>query len=153
MTTRRHGRPRRGQALIELAILFPFFLLIIIGGIVDFGFAFNNFVTLQEIANSAAQYGAEGNGHDGVSALLIAQYATNKKPAWWTGTLTVNSVTTVDKADQDGTTYKVKVIRMTYLSPVYTPFYQTMFQGATGAPSIPLSVMAAYQVPTAASVR
>lgn len=31
---------RNGQAIVEMALLVPFFLLVIVGGIVDFGFAF-----------------------------------------------------------------------------------------------------------------
>ncbi|GAB1353812.1 hypothetical protein MASR1M12_25500 [Erysipelotrichia bacterium] len=41
-------KKNKGQAIVELALVFPFFLLIILGGIIDFGFAFYNYVTLRD---------------------------------------------------------------------------------------------------------
>ena len=35
-------KKKKGQAIVEMAILFPVFLLVIVGGVVDFGFAFYN---------------------------------------------------------------------------------------------------------------
>ncbi len=132
---------KKGQAIVELAVVFPFFLLIILGGIIDFGFAFYNYVTLQGIANDAASWAAE-NSVTGDSAVTNFVNATAKKPTWMSKQIaaTVNVVSLPSGVD-------LVRVNLTYDSPVYTPFYQTMFSATTGSPSIPLGTMAAYQIP------
>lgn len=153
MNIRRGRTKKKGQALVELAVLFPFFLLVIVGGIIDFGFAFTNYLTLQEIANGVALYGAESNGSTGRSQSEIYQYALNKKPTWWSGSYSVQSVEFKSLFDSDGTPYRAVAIRLSYFSPVYTPFYQTMLGATVSHAAIPLRVLATYQIPSTATAR
>lgn len=134
---------RKGQSIVELAVLMPFFLLVIIGGLIDFGFAFYNLVSLQQIADETAQWAAESNADKGRLSLEVQAYAQNKKPEWWTGVFTVRVPEREKSAD--GAEF-VKVV-MTYESPTYTPFYQIMIKSLTGGQNIRLAVQAAYQVP------
>ncbi|MBF0499516.1 MAG: pilus assembly protein [Candidatus Riflebacteria bacterium] len=136
---------RKGQAVVEMAVLFPFFLLVIVGGIIDFGYALNNLITLQQIANEAAQYAAEGNAGQPEPTSTVTAFAQTRKPAWWANiplTVTVNDKTTIDAGAKP-----LKEVIVMLDSPVYTPFYQSMIHAATGSPSIRLSCMAAFQVP------
>ena len=143
-------RRKSGQAIVEMAVLFPFFLLIIVGGIIDFGFAFYNFLSLQQIANNAAQFAAEGKS-DGLASpdsppndAQVIEFITSKKPQWWTGTLQTHPIISVTTSDGLA---QIKKVYITYESPVYTPFYQTMLGSLTGNGSIRLTVLAAYQRP------
>lgn len=139
-------RRRKGQAIVEMALVFPFFLLIVVGGLIDFGFAFYNYLSLQQIANEAAQWGAEslGDGQPQTNSAIVAR-ANALRPAWWTGAFTVNTPVTGSLVEDPGSQYIS--VSMTYDSPTFTPFYQIIFQATTGASSIRLAALAAYKVP------
>ena len=83
-------RKTKGQAIVEMAMVFPFFLLIVVGGIIDFGFAFYNYQTLQQIANDTAQWAAESL-KDVNDTGAIVEYANGMRPTWWTGAYTVST--------------------------------------------------------------
>jgi len=139
----------RGQVLVEMAVVMPFFLLVILGGIIDFGMAFHNFAVLQQIADDTARYAAEGNGPHGFTSVgPISQYAQTRKPSWWTGSFTVHPPETIalDSPMNSGTPKAVR-ITISYCSPMYTPFYHTMFNAVSGFSSIRLQVTAAYKIP------
>ena len=51
---RKRLQSRKGQSLIEFAMVFPFFLLALYG-ILYFGFLFADYVTLNDIARSTAR--------------------------------------------------------------------------------------------------
>ena len=72
---------KKGQSIVEMSLLFPLFLLIIVGGIVDFGFAFYNVLALQQVANDAALTGAEKNMTDDQIRNFIANYSS--PPVSW----------------------------------------------------------------------
>ena len=131
----------KGQAIVELALFFPFFLLIILGGIIDFGFAFYNYVKLQGLANDAAAWAADNKVFSSGSVSNFVNGST-KKPTWMKKQVTA-------AVDVVNLTSGVQVVRvnLNYDSPVYTPFYQTMFSATVGSPSISLATMAAYQIP------
>jgi len=114
------------------------------GGIIDFGFAFTNFIKLQQIANDAAQYGAETNGLDGRSVGEISAFVANQKPAYWGSSPTIEVIGSVPSSDGQST---IKVVRLSFNSPMYTPFYQTFLSALTGEPGLKLRVKAAYQIP------
>ena len=136
---------RNGQAIVEMALVFPLVLLVIVGGIIDFGFTFNNIITLQQVANDSAQFAAEGkvNGQP-PSTTDVENLVKARKPTWWAGQIQT-LITTSTTADAGGAT--VKVVTLTYVSPVYTPFYQTMVKGVSGIPGLTITARAAYQVP------
>lgn len=132
-------RSRRGQSLVELAMVFPFFLLIIIGGIIDFGFALHNVITLQQLTNDAAQWGAEKNHSDEE----IIAFINNRKPTSFKGSFTVMCPQRT-RLTSGGQVIK---ICLSYESPAYTPFYKAMLKGTTGNDSIRISTLAAYKIP------
>lgn len=139
----------RGQVLVEMAVVMPFFLLVILGGIIDFGMAFHNFAVLQQIADDTARYAAEGNGPHGFTSVgPISRYAQSRKPAWWTGSFTVHppEVVPLDVPEKSGTPKAVRVT-ISYCSPTYTPFYHTMFHAVSGFSSIRIQAAAAYKIP------
>ena len=133
-------RRKKGQAIVEMALLFPFFLLVIVGGLIDFGFAFYNSLTLQQIANDSAQWAADNNIKVNQE---IKNYINGRKPGWWQGAFVPAEPEQV--VLQSGGT--VLRIRINYDSPTYTPFYQTILSGITGAPSIKLAALASYKFP------
>ncbi len=139
----------RGQVLVEMAVVMPFFLLVILGGIVDFGMAFHNFAVLQQIADDTARYAAEENGSHGFTSVgPISRYAQTRKPSWWTGTFIVHPPETIPLVTPpDATTPKVVRITISYCSPTYTPFYHTMFSAVSGFSSIRIQATAAYKIP------
>jgi len=139
VTSRTMYRSRRGQSLVELAMVFPFFLLIIIGGIIDFGFALHNVITLQQLTNDAAQWGAEKNHSDEE----IIAFINSRKPTSFKGSFTVMCPQRTKLASGG----QVIKICLSYDSPAYTPFYKAMLKGTTGNDSIRISALAAYKIP------
>lgn len=132
-------RRRKGQAVVEFALVFPFFLLIVIGGIIDFGFAFYNHITLQQIANNTAKFAAENPSE----TIKIFEYANKQKPKWWEGKFTVYPIQPIN-LHSGGTLYKAAV---SYESQAYTPFYKAMFKVTNGVEYLRLSAAAAYKTP------
>jgi hypothetical protein len=49
-----------GQSLVELALFFPI-LLIILSGVIEFGFAFNHYINLIEATREGARYAVDGD--------------------------------------------------------------------------------------------
>lgn len=133
---------KKGQSIVEMSLIFPLFLLIIVGGIVDFGFAFYNMLALQQLANDAASTGAEKNYNDGQIRTYIANYSS--PPISWNqpGIYTSN-VSTITMSDGS----KMKRVFLTYNSKTYTPFYQTVLNSVTGNNYIVLRTQATYKVP------
>lgn len=132
-------KKRKGQALVEFALVFPFFLLIVIGGIVDFGFAFYNHLTLQQIVNNTAKYAAYNNADQ----IQISQYANSLKPEWWDGNFTVLP----SEPQNLKTGGKIYQVAASYDNPAYTPFYMGMYKLANGRACITISASAAYKAP------
>ena len=52
-------RTMRGQGLVETALLFPV-LLIVLSGLVEFGFLMNEYMVIQDATRNAARFGANG---------------------------------------------------------------------------------------------
>jgi uncharacterized protein (UPF0333 family) len=127
---------KKGQAVVELALVFPFFLLIIVGGIVDFGFCMYNYLTLQQISSTAAAWGAENKKSDH----QIQDYANQLKPKWWKENYSVNRVERTDLTQTQG-----RVIKLTlaYETPMLTPFYQILVEAAAKKRSINIAAMSA----------
>ena len=135
-------RKRQGQSMVEMAIVVPLFLLVIVGGIIDFGFAFYNLLTLQEHADNVAQRSADNNV---TNAGAIAASATSSLPASLEASRF--QVTVVNKINFTSTIAESGWrVTLSYRSRIYTPFYQTML-GLAGSPDIPLSANAFYKIP------
>ncbi len=68
----------RGQSLVELALFLPI-LLILLSGLVEFGFGLNRYINVVEAAREGARYGVDGDPterdlvpHSGNPAILVA---------------------------------------------------------------------------------
>lgn len=135
---------KHGQALVEFALVFPFILLIVVGGMIDFGFALYNFISLQQVANDTAQWAADRNQLD---QSLIIQAAINNasKLGWNVSGLVIHPIEFPDFVS-GGVTEKGVKVTLTFNSPTFTPFYQTLVMATTGASTIPLTTMATYKV-------
>jgi len=134
----------KGQALVELALFFPFFLLIILGGIIDFGFAFYNYISLQQVANDSVQWAADRE----ITTFGEISGAVHKniaKLGWKAALLTIHPLEFPEFTSL-GEDYKGIKLTLTYNSPVYTPFYQTMFSATLGTPYIPLRTSVTYRI-------
>lgn len=139
---------RKGQSLVEFALIFPVVILLLVGGIIDFGFAFYNMITLQQIANDTAKWAAESletNGKPGRSSAKIIEYANSRKPTWWNSSFGVQPETDISLTT-GGTATRVI---LSYESPLFTPFYSTVTTGISGKPVIPLKTTALYKIPEA----
>lgn len=134
-------RKKKGQSIVELALVFPFFLLIVVGGIIDFGFAFYNFLSLQQLANDTAQWAADKKV---TLDSEIIKYVSDKKPKNLVNSFTVQTI------ERPTLTTGEKAVKITlgYESPTYTPFYQTLVSATTGSSGIKLVAVAVYKVPT-----
>ncbi len=53
------GRKSRGQSLVELALFLPI-LLMLLGGLIEFGFALNRYINVVEAAREGARFGSDG---------------------------------------------------------------------------------------------
>lgn len=133
---------KRGQSIVEMSLIFPFFLLIIVGGIVDFGFAFYNILALQQLANDAATNAVEKNLTDAQIQNYIAQYST-PPVSWNEANIYKVQITTLKMTDGSN----MKRIGLEYNSKTYTPFYQTAMNAITGNKYIVLRTQATYKVP------
>src|SRR5574341_717189 len=60
MTRSTLRRKSRGQSLVELALLLPV-LAIMLSGLIEFGFALNQFLNILDAAREGARFGADGD--------------------------------------------------------------------------------------------
>ncbi|MFZ2957785.1 MAG: TadE family protein [Candidatus Ozemobacteraceae bacterium] len=140
LKSRRRQR-HSGQAIVEMAFLLPFFLLIVVGGIIDFGFAFYHVLTIQEMANDAALFAAESKP-GGQSSRVVESYILEKKPVWLNGFFQTIATTTEIASGVIG-----EKVLLSYDYPLMTPFWQTTAQAFTGNATMRVAAMAVYQVP------
>jgi Flp pilus assembly protein TadG len=68
--TQRRGRRERGQALVEFAFVVPIFLVLVLG-VVDFGWALRSWITVTNSAREAARYGAVGATCDDIKQRAV----------------------------------------------------------------------------------
>jgi hypothetical protein len=127
-------RTKTGQAVVELALVFPFFLLIIVGGIIDFGFCMYNYLSLQQISSTAVAWGAENKKSDSE----IQAYANQLKPSWWKEGYSLNRV---ERSTLTQTQGQVIKLTLAYETPMLTPFYQILVEAAAKKRSINIGAM------------
>lgn len=143
----RYRKRKKGQAVVEFALVFPFFLLFIVGGIIDFGFAFFNYIQLQQIANDTAQWAAETKPLPDTESIVA--HGETLLPSWWAKSKF--QVTSSGGNLDDGSPF-VRVVAE-YESPALTPIYQVMLEGTTGSRGFKLATMSAYKVPQFVTTR
>lgn len=134
---------RKGQSLVEFSLVCPLLILLFFGGIVDLGSSFNNWITLQQIANEASQWASETNGTIGRSQAEVANHIASRKPAWWGTSLRIELMERV-ALTSGGTAIRVV---LAYDSPIYSPVNAAAVSGVSGGPVIPLRATALYQIP------
>ncbi|HOY66891.1 MAG TPA: TadE/TadG family type IV pilus assembly protein [Candidatus Ozemobacteraceae bacterium] len=153
-----------GQAMVELCLVLPLLLLIFLGGIVDFGYVFYNYITLQQLCNDTAMFAASpyvpitpdnasGTSDIGQSDQAVKDFvAAHKPPAW---EMTEGSSTTHNKLTvtlppiyktSDGLA-NIRRVTLFYRSPFITPFWQTIAKVTNWKEGIPLTTSVAFQIP------
>lgn len=104
----RLGRARKGQALAEFALVLPIFMMLL-GGLVDLGYMYQQYLSLQNAAREGARLGAVG-----ASVTAITTRISNILGGRWNdGTLVV----TVEETDQV-TWREIRVIVTAPVRPV-----------------------------------
>ncbi len=130
-TTNRHrsnARPSRsglehGQALVEFALVFPIFLLLLFG-IIEFAFVFNAQLSLNYATRDAALIAAEAGNNANADCLILQQVDADLNPPTAEGNvLTVH----IFSATEGG-------------KPLATPKEQTYTRGGVGTTCGSLSV-------------
>lgn len=105
-----HGRGQRGAVLVEAALVLPVMILVVMG-IIEFGFAFASSTTTTGASRSGARLGA-------------AAYAT-------AGTIPANQRTA---ADQIAATVSADLVGLTSAEPVGMTIYRADSASSDGAP-------------------
>lgn len=63
-------KDNKGQAMVELAIILPILLLIVMG-IIEFGFMINSYLTISNISREGARAAIVGNSYSDIENLII----------------------------------------------------------------------------------
>jgi len=92
----------RGQAIVEMTLLLPFFLLLLMG-VIDFSRVFYTALTVSHAARAGAQYGAQSNGKSQDTAGMQAAAIAAAQDDIDTSSLTVTA-TSFCKCTTDGIT-------------------------------------------------
>ena len=102
---------RRGQQLVEFALLLPLLLLLLLG-IIEFGFAVFRYDTVANTSREIARYGIVQLVHlnEEDTLLAIDQYITDEIPRWTTGLISDSmSITPTLKDSEWRTTVEITV--------------------------------------------
>ena len=150
--------------MVELCLILPILIIVLLGGIIDFGYAFYNYITLQQLTNDAAMFAsspyvpiteqnASGTSEIGQSDQDIKNYIiANKPPQWeYVGTPSPvhnNLFVTLPAPFKtaDGLAY-VRRVTLDFRSPLLTPFWKTVANASPWNEGIPLRTSSAFQVP------
>lgn len=97
------GSKKKGQALVEFAILLPI-LILIIAGIMEFGIILNSYLTIQNASREGARYGIMGANDS-----EIIQIVHDVTPNLDINRLSIE-ITPGDTSRKPGDTITVKVI-------------------------------------------
>lgn len=128
----KNGRNARGQALIEMAIALPL-LLILIAGIVDFGFLFQSY----EVVTNAAREGARVAVLPGYTTTDVQDRVTNYITAAGLPGTPTTTVTPVTITPAGGSPFAAVQVAVTYthqytvLAPMSALFGRTFPSAST----------------------
>lgn len=158
------NRGKNGQSMVELCLILPILIIVLLGGIIDFGYAFYNYIALQQLANDAAMFAsspyvpvteqnASGTSEVGQSDQDIKAYIRDHKPALWNYVGSSSSVHNdlfvtlpAPFKTADGLAY-VRRVTLDYRSPLLTPFWKSIAGFSKWHEGIPLRTTSAFQVP------
>jgi len=138
----RHRRARRGQALVEFALVLPILMLIFLA-IVQFGLLLSSQIGLINGVRDAVRYGetVETDGSNAssnakaVRAKLVSSILPNDMAAFDSAQLTTaqTQVCYTGYQDPSGTTYSVELkITVTYRFPLSIPVVSNILDGIDG---------------------
>ncbi len=96
-------RNKKGQSLVEFAILLPILLLLLMG-ILEFGIMLNSYLTIHNAAREGARLGIVAGSDIDIKELII-----NSSPNLEPGRLVVN-ITPLEASRKSGDTLKVEII-------------------------------------------
>ena len=71
---RRINPEQRGQAILEFAVIFPLFLILVMG-VVDFGWALKSYITVTNAAREGARYAVICPSTDAAVKTRVADYS------------------------------------------------------------------------------
>jgi len=119
-THSRRSRRERGQALVEFAFVVPIFLILVLG-MVDFGWALRSWITVTNSAREAARIGAVGASCDDVKQRAVDTSAD---------LLTLTDVSVVNCQGDPGSDVEVTVsYEYSWLTPL-VPMVNTFLLGS-----------------------
>ena len=132
-------RFQKGQSIVEFALVLPLFLLIVFG-IINFGFLFADYVALNDVARSSAREAsiapAEGNQHiQDTYDKIAAKYQNNTKlPVQgiydWTITIQPDTKTSDEKKAQSSPVLVTIDLKISNANPVFFVFENLVDRGA-----------------------
>ena len=115
----------KGQAAVEFALVLPI-LLLIICGIIDFGWILGNRLLVSYCTREGARYGSVVASETN-STSLITQRILNVAPAYAKDGLTINVAFSDPVDPQDGDV----IVDVSYKANVLTPIGQIIMNGST----------------------
>lgn len=108
---------RKGQALVEFAIILPILLLLVMG-IIEFGLIFNAYLTIQNASREGARYGITGASDADIVSLVRSDCSALQSTY-----LTVN----VTPAEGSRITGDTLVVSVSYSYHMVTPIISSLF--------------------------
>lgn len=155
---------KNGQSMVELCLILPILLIVLLGGIIDFGYAFYNYIALQQLANDTAMFAsspyvpiteqnASGTSEIGQTDEDIKNFVKARKPPLWNyvdnsspvhNDLFVTLPAPFKTAD--GLAY-VRRVTLDFRSPLLTPFWKAIADVSPWKEGIPLRTSSVFQVP------
>ena len=139
-TTLQRGRTRRGSAIVEAALIFPLFFIMLIGAF-DFGQFLFIHQALVERARYAARWGAVNNPADATSITNVVLYLQSTAPPSGTGFLKLTaSNVSVTNPDSGTANYRLAIRISGYTYTVLSPYIAGTHIGPVITVSVPLGL-------------
>jgi Flp pilus assembly protein TadG len=136
----RRRRTSRGSAIIETALIFPLFFVILIGAF-DFGQFLFIHQAMVERARYAARWGAINNPADSTSITNVVLYFRSTTPPSGTGFLNLAaSNVTVTNPDSGTANYRLTIRISGYSYRVLSPYIAGTYTGPPITVSVPLGL-------------
>lgn len=108
---------KKGQAMVEFAVILPILLLLVMG-IIEFGLIFNAYLTIQNASREGARYGITGASDADIVSLVRSDCSSLQSTY-----LTVN-VTPTEGSRNSGDTL---VVSVSYSYHMVTPIISSLF--------------------------
>jgi len=120
LTIHKLVRLNKGQSIVEFALVLPI-LLLLLGGIIDFGYVFYQYISINHVATNVARSSSIQLDTDGTSDTIIT-YARQSQPADWDTTAKIEYLSGTRKPSEQLTaTVTCKARPLTGLSQALFP--------------------------------